>query len=231
VRNVNRKIPALFLFTAVIYGAFFLIIPGAPGAQEKAGEVKTVKLSKPKLDSGLSVEQAMRARRSIRRYSPRELTEGEISRLLWACQGVTDRRGFRTAPSAGARYPLEIYLVNNEGVFLYLADSHELEEKSSVDLKKNLARAAWGQQFIEQAPVNIVICAVYERVKSRYGERGARYTDIEVGHAAQNVHLEAVSLGLVSCPVGAFDDNKVSEVLSIPEGQIPVYIIPVGHKG
>ncbi|MBL7156921.1 MAG: SagB/ThcOx family dehydrogenase [Candidatus Omnitrophica bacterium] len=192
--------------------------------------METIKLPKPKLKSTVSLEEAIAKRRSVRSYSSKQLTTEEISQLLWACQGMTDRRGFRTAPSAGALYPLEIYLVKNEGVYRYIPKSHQLEKISGKNVKQDLARASWNQSFIEEAPIDIVICAVYERVTSRYGERGIRYTDIEVGHAAQNVHLEAVSLGLASVPVGAFNDAAVSKALNLQRNEKPIYIIPVGHK-
>jgi len=154
----------------------------------------------------------------------------QISQLLWACQGITDSRGLRAAPSAGALYPLEVYLVKEDGVYRYIPEGHKLEKRSDKNVKKELAGASWGQHFVEEASIGIVICAAYERVTSRYGERGIRYTDIEVGHAAENVHLEAVSLGLSSVPVGAFNDGAVSKILNLSDGEKPIYIIPVGYK-
>ena len=195
-----------------------------------AQDMETIKLPKPKLKSNLSVEEAILKRRSVRNYSSRELTTTQISQLLWACQGITDISGLRAAPSAGALYPLEIYLLTGNGVYRYIPEGHKLERTSTKDLRKDLARAAWGQRFIKEAPANIVICAVYERVTSRYGERGIKYTDIEVGHAAENIHLEAVSLGLASCPVGAFDDMALSKILNLSDKEKAIYIIPVGYK-
>jgi len=189
-----------------------------------------VKLPKPKLKSTTSLEEAIKSRRSVRSYSSKELTLNQISQLLWSCQGITGGMGLRAAPSAGALYPLEIYLATNQGVYKYLPMKHELKEISRENKKPELTRAAWGQNFISTVPVNIIICAVYERVTSRYGQRGVRYTDIEVGHAAQNIHLEAVSLGLDSVPVGAFDDKAVSDILGLPKNEKPIYIIPVGYR-
>ncbi len=209
-----------------LVAAFWLLSSLNTGAQD----METIKLPKPKLKSNLSVEEAILKRRSVRGYSSRELTTKEIGQLLWASQGVTDVRGLRAAPSAGALYPLEIYLLTGNGVYRYVPEGHELQRKSTKDLKKGLARASWNQRFIEEAPLDIVICAVYERVTSRYGERGIRYTDIEVGHAAENIHLQAISLGLSSCPVGAFDDKAVSKILNLPGKEKPIYIIPVGYK-
>ncbi|MGB2705551.1 MAG: SagB/ThcOx family dehydrogenase [Candidatus Omnitrophota bacterium] len=191
--------------------------------------MKTIKLPRPKLKSDISLEETITKRRSVRSYSRRELTLNQIGQLLWACQGITDSRPLRAAPSAGACYPLEVYIAKEDGLYRYVPEGHLIEKKSDSDLRKELAQASWGQRFVEEAPVNIIICAVYERVTSRYGKRGIRYTDIEVGHAAENVHLEAVSLGLSSCPVGAFNDKAVSKILDLPDGEKPVYIIPVGY--
>jgi len=196
----------------------------------ESADMEKINLPKPKLKSTLSVEEAISTRRSVRAYIPRELTMDEISQLLWASQGITARGGKRAAPSAGALYPLEIYLLKSDGIYRYIPEGHRLEKKMTKNAKKDLARASWNQRFVEEAPVNIVICAVYEKVTSRYGKRGIRYTDIEVGHAAENVHLEAVSLGLASVPVGAFDDKGVSKVLNLAAEEKPLYIIPVGHE-
>ena len=193
-------------------------------------KMETIKLPKPKLKSNVSLEEAIEKRRSVRSYSSKELTMEQISQLLWAAQGITDRRGYRAAPSAGALYPLEIYILNKNGLYHYIPEGHILERKSDKDLRSDLARAALGQHFVEAAPFDMVICAVYERVTLRYGQRGIRYTDIEIGHAAQNVLLEAVALGLDSVPVGAFRDDAVSRVLNLPKNEKPIYIIPVGHK-
>ncbi|MBN1353519.1 MAG: SagB/ThcOx family dehydrogenase [Candidatus Omnitrophica bacterium] len=194
------------------------------------GEMDIIELPRPKLKGKVSLEEAISSRRSVRSYSERELTMNDISQLLWASQGITDEKGLRAAPSAGALYPLEIYIAKKDGIFYYLTDRHRLKKISGKDKRSDLARAAWNQRYIGEAPIDIVICAVYKRVMSRYGERGIRYTDIEVGHSAENVHLEAVALGLSSVPVGAFDDKEVSGVLGLPEEETPVYIIPVGYR-
>jgi len=213
-------------FIIAILGFFISMNISAVGRDD----MKTIKLPKPKLKGNVSIEEAISSRRSVRRYSSRRLTDGEISQLLWACQGITSPRGLRAAPSAGALYPLEVYLVKDDGVYKYIPEGHQLRQLSGENVKQDLMRASHGQAFVEKAPVDIVICAVYERVTSRYAERGVRYTDIEAGHAAENVHLEAVSLGLASVPVGAFSDNAVSKVLNLPAREKPIYIIPVGHE-
>jgi SagB-type dehydrogenase family enzyme len=149
---------------------------------------------------------------------------------LWAAQGITEEwHGFRTAPSAGALYPLEVYVVKKEGVYHYLPQGHELKKTLDGDLRSPLCRAALGQRAIKEAPCNIIITCVYQRIRQKYGQRGVRYVHIEAGHVAQNIHLQAVALGLSSVPIGAFNDDEVKRVLSLPQEIEPIYIIPVGH--
>ena len=189
-----------------------------------------IRLPKPNLTSRKSLEETISQRRSVRNYQSKPLTIEEISQILWAAQGITKRNsGFRAAPSAGALYPIEIYLLNKEGLFNYLVEEHSLKRVASYDLRKELTRACLVQNFIAQAPISIVICALFERITPRYGQRGVRYTYVETGHIAQNIHLQAVSLGLSSVPVGAFDDEAVKNALRLPENQQVLYIIPLGY--
>lgn len=189
-----------------------------------------IHLPAPRLKGKMSLEEAILARRSKRSYSSKELSLEQLGQLVWSAQGITDKfRGFRAAPSAGALYPLEIYVVKSDGLFHYRPRDHSLIRLSQEDLRQKLARAALWQGFIGQAPVSIVITAVYERVTSKYGERGLRYVDIEVGHAAQNIHLQAVALGLGSVPIGAFDGKAVQDLLSLPNDHKALYIIPIGY--
>ena len=187
-------------------------------------------LPQPKLKGKISLEQTIAQRRSKRSFKAKPLTDDEIGQLLWSAQGLTDkRRGLRAAPSAGALYPMEIFALTKDGVFYYSPKEHKLTLKDSRDLRKQLSAAALHQKSVAEAALDIVITAVYSRVTGRYGQRGIRYTDIEAGHIAQNVHLQAVALGLDSVPIGAFSDQKVSEVLNLPENYSPLYIIPVGY--
>lgn len=203
-------------------------ITSAEGAEMKAQDV--LSLPKPGMKGEMSLEETILKRRSIRSFTPKELSLEQISQILWATQGITEKtRGFRAAPSAGALYPLEIYLMKGDGVFHYDIENHSLEKTSDSDVRGDVVRAAWGQSFIAQAPVSIVICAVRSRVTSKYGSRGNRYVDIEVGHAAENLHLQAVALGLGSVPIGAFTDSEVKKILGLPRNTDPIYIIPVGY--
>ena len=199
------------------------------GKENKGG--KTVKkLPAPRNKGAMSVESCIAKRRSVRSFSDSVLSDEEISQLLWAAQGITDRnRGFRAAPSAGATYPLETYVVTREGVFRYLPQQHALESIKTGDSRGMLAIAALGQSFVRQAPVTIVFSAVPERTTNRYGNRGIMYIHMEAGHAAQNVHLQAVALGLGSVPVGAFDENMAAKAIGVPTGERVVYLVPVGR--
>jgi len=189
-----------------------------------------IDLPKPVVKGKISLEESISKRRSHRRYLSKELTLEQIGQLVWSAQGITDaKRELRAAPSAGALYPLEIYLVKKDGLYHYIPKLHRLKLVKSEDLRSGLAAAAWGQNFISEAPLSIVICAVYARVTSKYGLRGSRYTEIEVGHAAENIQLQAVALGLGSVPVGAYRDEAVARLLELPSDHEPLYIIPVGY--
>lgn len=178
-----------------------------------------------------SLEHALDQRRSCRSFLPSPLSAAEIGQLLWAAQGI-NRHGTRTSPSAGARYPLVVYAVLPEGVGRYEPPGHALGRHRVGDCRGSLCRAALGQDFVRQAPLTVVICAVFERVAARYGEeRGARYTFMEVGHAAQNVLLQAVALGLGGVPVGAFDDDEIRRLLDLPADHAPLYLLSIGRPG
>jgi len=197
---------------------------------KKATTSQAIKLPSPITKGTVSLEETLRKRRSKRNFKDKNLTLEQISQLLWAAQGVTDSRGYRTAPSAGALYPLEVYIVKSDGVFHYEPLDHKLTTVVSEDRRKNLALAALGQSFIAEAPLDIIIAAVYGRTKIRYGGRTERYVHMEAGHAAQNIHLEAVALGLGSVPIGAFWDDRVAKALDLPAEHKPLYIIPVGYS-
>lgn len=219
---------ALALALLLVYSFFVPVFK-----EEKITPIPTEKkilLPQPRYSGNVSLEEAILKRRSVREYSEENLALEELSQLLWAAQGITSKEGFRTAPSAGALYPLEIYVVTAEGIFHYLSNEHALEQGYSGDVRKALARAALNQEWVGNAPASIVIVGVFERTTKKYGERGERYVYIEVGHAAQNVLLECVSLNLGAVVVGAFYDEQVREVLRLPEEHKPLYIIPVGRR-
>ena len=198
-------------------------------------QVKIINLPEPQYDSDVSIEQSLLNRRSIRSYTGEPLTLQEVSQLLWAAQGITDPRGFRTAPSAGALYPLELYLVAGDvedltsGVYRYEPDGHQLAKIIDGDKRAELADAALAQPWVKEGAISFVFSAVYERTTVKYGERGIRYVHMEAGHAAQNLCLQATAMGLGVVTVGAFYDEEVAKLLNLPEDEQPLYIIPVGR--
>jgi len=208
----------------------------APVQPSSSGKNGTVSLPEPRKDGDVSVEQSMLHRRSTRSYSGEPLTLTEVSQLLWAAQGITSPGGYRTAPSAGALYPLELYIVvgNVEGleagIYKYEPTGHELNLLVGSDFRSKLASAALSQSSVATGAMSIVFTAVYDRTTVKYGDRGIRYVHIEVGHAAQNLCLQAVALDLGAVTVGAFSDGSVAKLLDLPDDETPLYIIPVGRK-
>jgi SagB-type dehydrogenase family enzyme len=161
------------------------------------------------------------------------LTLEEIGQLLWSAQGITgNRANRRAAPSAGARHPLIFYVCRSDGIWRYYPQGHTLALHLERDVRQDLGEAAWRQHFIGQAPCVFAVSAIFERSTERYQERGrVRYVPMDLGHAAENLTLQAIALGLVSVSVGAFDDDAVKRVLALPDQEEPMYLIPVGHPG
>lgn len=200
-----------------------------------------VSLPTPTLDGAMSLEAAVKGRRSERSFQAVPLGLERLSQLLWAAHGITDphpdpaRRFRRAAPSAGAQYPLDVYVVAGlvegleAGIYHYRPQEHAVGLLMAGDLRQQLAGACLGQMFIAPAPVLIVITAEYDRITDRYGERGIRYAHMEVGHVGQNLHLQAEALGLGTVVIGAFRDDEVAEVLHLPQKHEPLYVMPVGH--
>lgn len=196
--------------------------------------VRSITLPPPAAVGTMSLEEAMALRRSVRKFEAGALTLNEISRLLWAAQGSTGS-SHRTSPSAGATYPLEVYLVAGKveglarGAYHYQPKQHRLEVVSYADILSHLPAAALEQSWLKRAAAVVVITAVFERTTARYGQRGERYAQMESGHAAQNLLLQASAIGLCATPVGAFSDSAVSRLLQLPERETPLYLIPVGR--
>jgi SagB-type dehydrogenase family enzyme len=170
----------------------------------------------------------------VRSYGDQTLTWQEIGQLLWAAQGVTldrgsSRLGLRSAPSAGALYPLETYAVTGEGAYHYQPAEHALLAAPQFGLRQALWEAGLEQDSIREAPAVFVLAAVFQRTAERYGARAARYVYLEAGHAAENLLLQAVALGLAGVVIGAFHDPQVQAALSLPQEHEPLYLIPVGH--
>ncbi len=209
--------------------------PARRGEEAKSGEVQAgsaerVELPPPARTGRMSLEEALARRRSVRKLSDKPLSDRELSQLLWAAQGITHGEGLRTAPSAGALYPLEIYVATATGLFHYDPPRHQLHRRSELDLRPALYRAALSQEPVREAAAVFVVAAVYERTAQKYGaDRSPRYVHLEAGHAAQNLLLQAVALGLGGVPMGAFRDAEIQKALSLPAGERSLYVIPIGH--
>jgi len=203
----------------------------------KTGDTQlTYILPSPKTDGAISVEKTLANRRSQRRFQNRAISAEQLSQILWAAYGITSPRGgLRTAPSAGALYPLEIYaIVGNvegiePGVYRYISEEHKIVRTVNGDVRNELSRAALGQRMISDAPASVFYSAIFSRTTGRYGERGRKYVYMEIGHSAQNVYLQAEALGLGTCAIGAFTDNRVKQVLQLPANEEPLYIMPIGY--
>ncbi|MCL4500777.1 MAG: SagB/ThcOx family dehydrogenase [Deltaproteobacteria bacterium] len=211
-------------------GLMMMVTPGL-GAE-------VVKLPPPSYKGSVSVEEALKARRTVREFAACSLDLQQVSQLLWGADGLSDLRGLRTAASAGATYPLEIFLVAGElgvtdlptGVYRYLVKEHALEPGLRGDLRQAVARASLNQTWMTHAPVIMIIAAEYRRCTQRYGERGIMYTHMESGHVGTNIFLQAEALGLGAGIVGAFEDRGLGQVLGLPKEQAPLLVMPVGYK-
>ena len=197
-------------------------------------EVDPFPLPPPQTTGPLSVEEALYRRSSVREFRPEPISLAQAGQLLWAAQGITRPGGYRTAPSAGALYPLELLLVAgtvhdlNSGVYRYQPREHALAPLLEGDLRGKLAVAALDQSFVKDGAAALVITAVYERTTGKYGQRGLRYVYMEVGYTSENIHLQAAALGLGTVAVGAFHDDHVQELLNLPAKEHPLLIMPVG---
>lgn len=204
-------------------------------AEEKGhSQGESMRLPEPKFKSDISVEEALLNRRSVREFGEDSLTIERVSQLLWSAQGITSKWGGRTSPSAGALYPLEIYVLVGKvkgikaGFYHYEPDKHSLTPKNDKDLREELTKASLKQEEILVAPVTLVIAAVYKRTMKKYGQRGMRYVHMEAGSVGENIYLQCGSLGLGTVSIGAFEDEEVKKVLGISEE--PLAIFPVGNK-
>ncbi|RPH92575.1 SagB/ThcOx family dehydrogenase [candidate division KSB1 bacterium] len=204
--------------------------------KKKSAAEKTILLPEPKTRSRFSVERALLMRRSIRDYTKESLTLEELTQLLWSCQGITSAEGFRTTPSAGAVYPLEIYAVVERvddlpaGVYHYLPGrkEHRIESVKRGHFGKRIFELSTKQDFIKDAAVNIILATVTSRMEKQYGEAALRYVLMEMGHAAQNIHIQAEALGLGSVAVGYLNEKTVQELMGI-EAE-PLYMVSAGKK-
>ncbi len=194
-----------------------------------------IDLPDPIKDGKISIEKALTLRRSIRSYTDEPLELDDLAQLLWSAQGITNEQGFRTAPSAGATFPLDMFVFVNDvetlgtGIYHYHPHEHQLELLREEDVSSPLFRACLSQSMILDGAVVLIFAAVFERTTDRYGERGERYVHNEIGHASQNVHLQAAALDLGTVVIGAYRDDEVEEILQLGEQYSVLYLMPVGH--
>lgn len=197
---------------------------------------KIIHLPAPRKGSHISLEQALQNRRSTRDYTGGPVNLSDVSQLLWSAQGETSTNDYRTAPSAGALFPLELYLLVTNvrdlktGIYKYIPSIHSIRRQNNTDVKEKLAKLCFDQTWITKAAVDILISAVYERTTIKYGDRGIRYIYLEAGHAAQNICLQATVLGLSVTTVGAFSDQGLKSTLNIPSNEFPLYLLTIGKR-
>jgi SagB-type dehydrogenase family enzyme len=235
---MNITHPVLFCsFLSIFFISAFAPVAIIADSNSLPGSVRVeIPLPLPRQDNKTSVEKAMRERRSVRQYKNVPIALTDLSQLLWAAQGSSGIGGGRTTPSAGALYPLEVYVVVGNvaglsaGIYSYNPQKHRLARIAEGDARAELSSAALRQSSIEKAAAVLVISCVYERTTIKYGERGSRYVHMEAGHAAQNVYLQAVSLNLGTVVIGAFHDKEVRTVLHLPGEMQPLSIMPVGRQ-
>ena len=186
-------------------------------------------LPAPDTTGEVSLEQTLAERRSGREFAPVELTMDTIGQLFWAGQGITDERGYRTAPSAGALHPLELYAVTATAVLHYVPDGHRVESRADTSSLAGLGDLAFGQDWLSSAPVVLVVVGVDARTAAEYGDLATDFVEREAGHATQNILLQATALELAATPVGGFDPARAARLLALPPGHDVRYLVPVGE--
>ncbi len=198
-------------------------------------DIRTYELPKPLMYIQCDLNYAINARRSVRRFDSHKITKQQISNLLWASQGITDRKnGFRAAPSAGATYPFNTFIIITgledipDALYKYDCSHHSITLLKKGDMRKNVRTVCFNQNFVQTAPVIIILAADYKRTSGRYGSRAERYVHIEAGHIGQNIYLESEGNGLATVAVGAFNDAELKKVLGIDDE--PLYVFPIGKK-
>lgn len=232
------KSPIIHL--TVVLGIILLLINGCGNSLQSTSTnivLATIPLPPPRLTGNVSLEDTLSERRSLRQYDEKPPGINEISQLLWAAQGITGKNyPFRTAPSAGATYPLETYLLAGNvtgleaGIYHYNIASHSLELIKRGDHRVALCNASVSQQHVKDAPATIILTAIFQRTTNRYGSRGIKYTHMEAGHTGQNICLQAEALGMGAVPVGAIDEDQVATMLDISSAETPLYLFPFGYK-
>ncbi len=190
------------------------------------------------LEGTESFESLLTRRKSVRSFKSSKISYQQLSNLLFAAYGIRNSGPYKTVPSAGGLYPLSIFIAIGKesieeikaGIYRYTPLTNSIELIKEGDYRRIIAISCFGQAFISKAPISLIIISNFERMKYKYGSRGIRYALIEAGHSCQNLELAALSLGLVSCPVGAFSDSEIIKILGTQDYGIPLYVIPIGYE-
>lgn len=220
-----RKI--LFVFVLVVCCSAFCFSQNPPRAAEPS---VVMRFPPPQTNGRISLEQAIENRRSMRQFTEEPLTITQLGQLCWAAQGITDpNKGLRTAPSAGALYPIELYVLLPDGLYLYQPASHELSLLINSDLRQSVFRASFNQRVVQNARCTFIIAGNIKKIEARYRNRGEKFTYLETGHIAQNIQLQAVAIGLGSAPIGVIDAKTIAQICKMPQGIEVLYLIPVGN--
>jgi SagB-type dehydrogenase family enzyme len=220
------------LWVLILVLGIVMVFPSSGLAAE------AIKLPPPATRGGKPLAEALQIRRTVRHFANRSLDLAQLSQLLWKADGVSDSQGHRTSPSAGATYPVDLYLVVGErgvtslpaGIYHYEVAPHALMPVARGNFHPLVARACLHQAWMAEAPVMLVITGEYRRCTARYGQRGIRYTHMEAGNVSQNLFLAAESLDLGAGIVGAFEDQALAQVLKLPPAHEPLLVMPVGYK-
>ncbi|OHB53142.1 MAG: hypothetical protein A2Y10_07125 [Planctomycetes bacterium GWF2_41_51] len=221
-----KKILCVFVLMVSFSALCFSQTPRPAAAKPSV----TMQLPQPQTNSRFSLEQAIENRRSIRQFTEEPLTIAQLGQICWAAQGITEpNKGMRTAPSAGAIYPIELYVVLPDGLYLYRPATHDLSKLITGDLRKSVSNASFNQRFVQTAPCTFIIAGSIKKVEARYRNRGAKFTYIEAGHIAQNIQLQSTVLGLGSVPIGVIDEKTIAQICKLPQGLEVLYIVPVGN--
>jgi SagB-type dehydrogenase family enzyme len=199
--------------------------PATTGTTDVPPEpIAVVPLPAPQTDGFVPLESVLANRRSVRSWATDPLTIPELGQLAWAAQGITASLGRRTAPSAGALYPLELYVLTADGVHHYLPGGHRMAQLSVEDVRERVP----AQGFVGAAAAIFIVTAIFARTEPRYGDDAARFVYLEAGHVAQNLLLQATALGFGAVPVGAFDALRLTQLVGLPSDHEPIYLIAVG---
>lgn len=234
MRGINSLPLGIFVVTFVT--ANFFCQNNSEKTKMQISKSDVIQLPPPEYKSSISIEEAILKRRSVREYKNEPLSLADVSQILWSAQGITDKPDeLRTAPSAGALYPLEIYLIASnvkelsEGIYKYDPFKHTINKIIGGDKRLEISNAALRQNAIESSSAMIVITAIYERTSVKYGKRAERYVHMEVGHVGQNIYLQTISLRLGTVMMGAFKDESLKKVLNLPANEFPLAIYPLGR--